>query len=305
MKSLDGIVTVLNTPFTDDDRIDLDALARHVEYAIGCGVTGFLVPALASEVYKLSQSERLDVVKTTLETSAGRVPVIGGATAADETERLNAARQLTELGCEGILVSVPYHNNDVDYQQQIKRVAHNAPGFLMIQDWDVSGDGLPIPLILRMFDEIEELQSIKIEVVPAGVKYTRILEATQGRLHVAGGWAVTQMIEALDRGVHTLMPTGLHAIYTTIFKLYQENERDEAIRQFRKLLPILAFSNQHLDISIHFFKRFLYQQGIYPTANVRQPILSFDDYHIRIADELIGYALNLIESLEQTGTRNE
>jgi 4-hydroxy-tetrahydrodipicolinate synthase len=67
---------------------------------------------------------------------------------------------------------------------------------------------------------------------------------------------------------------------------------------FRRLLPILAFSNQHLDISIHFFKRLLYRQGLYPTPRVREPILPFDGYHMRIADELIDYALKLMREIE-------
>lgn len=39
-------------------------------------------------------------------------------------------------------------------------------------------------------------------------RYTDALVATRGKLHVAGGWAVTQMIEALDRGVACMLPTG-------------------------------------------------------------------------------------------------
>jgi dihydrodipicolinate synthase/N-acetylneuraminate lyase len=49
-----GIITVLNTPFTTEDTVDLVALRRHVEVAIDAGVAGFLVPAMAAEVYKLS-----------------------------------------------------------------------------------------------------------------------------------------------------------------------------------------------------------------------------------------------------------
>ncbi len=51
---LHGIVTVLNTPFSTKGEIDLPALKRNVNYALVAGVAGFLVPAMASEVYKLS-----------------------------------------------------------------------------------------------------------------------------------------------------------------------------------------------------------------------------------------------------------
>jgi hypothetical protein len=50
---------------------------------------------------------------------------------------------------------------------------------------------------------------------------------------------------------------------------------------------VLAFLNQNLDISIQFFKRLLYRQGIYPTSNVREPILPFDKIHMQIAEQWI------------------
>ena len=51
--SLRGIVTVLNTPFDREGTVNCAAIARNVEYAIGAGVEGFLVPAMASEVGRL------------------------------------------------------------------------------------------------------------------------------------------------------------------------------------------------------------------------------------------------------------
>jgi len=169
------------------------------------------------------------------------------------------------------------------------------PCFLMIQDWDFQGYGLPVALIQQLFYEIEVFRCLKIEVVPAGRKYTEVLEATQGKLHVSGGWAVMQIIEALDRGVHAFMPTGMHEIYTAIYALCQQGQREAAQRLFQELLPVLAFSNQHLGISIHFFKRLLYRQGLYATPRVREPILPFDSYHQKIADELIDHVLQLID----------
>ena len=62
---------------------------------------------------------------------------------------------------------------------------------------------------------------------------------------------------------------------------------------FERLLPIFAFANQHLDISIHFFKRLLHAQGIYPTPAVRSPIFPFDEAHERITQELIARACAL------------
>ena len=284
--SLRGIVTVLNTPFGADGTIDTAALARNASMALDAGVAGFLVPAMAAEVQKLSDAERSALVRTTVETVAGRVPVIGGASAPDAASRERLAITCLELGCAGILSSIPYVD-DAHYEQQVRHLAALRPGFLMLQDWDAQGYGLPVRLIVRLFEQIEAFQALKIEVVPAGAKYSEVLAATGGELHVSGGWAVMQMIEAFDRGVHAIMPTAMHAIYMRIYQLYSSGDRAGAQALFERLLPVLAFSNQHLDISVHFFKRLLWRQGIYPTSHVRPPALPFDETHQRIADELI------------------
>lgn len=296
---LSGIVTVLNTPFTADDHIDTDALRANVQKAITAGVSGFLVPAMASEVSKLNEAERDLLVKTTVEAVQGRAAVIGGASSPHADERQRMARALIERGCDGILVSIPY-DDDASYTQQVKALAELKPGFLMLQDWDFGGYGLPVPLLLWLF-EAGYFQSLKVEVVPAGVKYSEVLQATNGALHVAGGWAVMQMIEALQRGVHTLMPTGMHHIYTRIYTLYTAGQHEAATTLFRRLLPVLAFSNQHLDISVHFFKRLLHRQGVYGTDFARSPILPFDHYHEQVANELIDYVMALEAELANDG----
>lgn len=293
---LRGIITVLNTPFDDRDRIDCEGLKRNIAYAMKAGVAGFLVPAMASEVGKLSETERAALVDCVIEQVDGVVPVIGGASAPTAAERKRHAKNAIAAGCAGVLVSIPYQN-DRQYAADVQDVAELGPGFLMIQDWDSTGDGLPLPLIGELFETVPAFRCLKIETAFAGPKYSRVIEATQGRLHVSGGWAVMQMIEGLDRGVHAFMPTGLHYTYTRIFQCYSRGNRPTARELFEHVLPILAFSNQHLDHSIHFFKRLLHAQGIYATPRVRQPISPFDAIHERISAELIHRAILIEQEL--------
>ena len=99
------------------------------------------------------------------------------------------------------------------------------------------------------------------------------------------------------------MPTGLHEVYCRIHDLYRCGDRSGARALFEELLPVLAFSNQHLDISIHFFKRLLSAEGTYATARVRSPILPFDGAHERIAGELIERALRMTRRVLETSRR--
>jgi len=293
---LRGIVTVLNTPFTAANEMDAAALRRHVRVALAAGVAGFLAPAMASEVDKLTPAERDLFVQTVLDEVQGRAVVIGGASAATSAERVRWARSLVAAGCDGVLVSIPYED-DEQYSRAVSEVAETAPHFLMLQDWDPHGYGVPVATLVKLFETVEAVRAVKVEAVPAGPKYSELLAATSGRLHISGGWAVMQMIEALDRGVHAIMPTALHGIYVAIHRLHLAGERQAARDLFDRVLPILAFSNQHLDLSIHFFKRLLNAQGIYPTSNTRLPILPFDAAHARVAEELIQKALALEQEI--------
>jgi 4-hydroxy-tetrahydrodipicolinate synthase len=293
-----GIITVLNTPFDNSGLVDLTDLQRHVQYAMRAGVSGFLVPAMASETNTLSEKEKLEIIASVLETAGDKVPVIAGAGGSDiSTSKVLTAKYL-ELGCSHILYQFPYENEN-KFRSQVLEVADSPCKCFILQDWQTNGYGIPDELILELFESVDAFKGIKIETVPAGIKYSRILECTGGALHVSGGWAVTQMIEGLMRGVHAFMPTGMHFVYTEIYRRYLSGGIRDAESLFYRLLPILAFSNQHLDISIHFFKRLLVRQGIYKNDHVRMKGLGFDRIHEEIAEKLIGKAISLEREIEK------
>ena len=294
---LKGIVTVLNTPFDADDTINLPALRKNVSEALNAGVVGFLVPAMAAEVYKLTETERLKMVEAVLEMAADKVTVIAGAGETDLLRSKHLIRKYISLGCRNILFQIPFEDES-QFKNHFTELAALGPEMIMLQDWHASGYGLSDELILNLFETVEAFRCLKVETVPAGVKYSRILELTGGRLNVSGGWAVSQMIEGLKRGVHAFMPTGMHWIYTEVYKRWITGNEAAATELFQKILPVLAFSNQHLDISIHFFKRLLYRQGIYPTSNARNPILPFDKIHLQIAEQWIKRVMSEEEEIK-------
>lgn len=57
MKHLAGIIPVVVMPFEADGSIDHGSLERLVEDYCACGIAGMIVPAMASEVNKLSGPE--------------------------------------------------------------------------------------------------------------------------------------------------------------------------------------------------------------------------------------------------------
>ena len=283
---LKGIVTVINTPFDHSGGIDKDGLRKHLRYAINSGVKGFLIPAMASEVLKLSESEKELLVKIALEEAGTDVAVIAGTSAYTRKERYENFVKFQAMGCRALLVNIPFVSAD-EYLDEVKQLDQLSPEMIVIQDWDAGGYGLPLDFIGQLYREIESFKMLKVEVVPAGKKYTDVKMLTKGKLLLAGGWAVGQMIEGLERGVDCFMPTAMHEIYVRIYTLFQKGHKTAARELFERILPILSYSNQLLDISIHFFKEMMYSLGIYETNMVREPIIALDAINHKITDELI------------------
>lgn len=294
---LHGIVTVLNTPFNKSNKIDFHALTRNVKEALAAGVAGFLVPAMASEVHKLSHEEKMAMVDSVLQTVNGKVPVFAGTGGRTVEDSLKIMKAFINLGCRHVLIQLPFATEN-QFKKDFYQLAEQGPEVIMLQDWDATGYGLPDKLIMELFESVPSFRCLKVETNPAGVKYSNMLRLSKNTLNVSGGWAVTQMPEGMKRGVHAFMPTGMHWIYTKIFRDFQEGNVQDSTSLFNELLPVLAFSNQHLDISIHFYKRLLWKQGIYPTPNVRKPIQGFDEIHMEIADSLIEKVMEMEERIK-------
>jgi 4-hydroxy-tetrahydrodipicolinate synthase len=288
---LRGIVVSLNTPFDSSGYIDFDSLGRAIELHLRDGCSGFLSPAQAGEVGALTVAERIEIIRFVQGHVRGRAAFIAGATADDELESVIVAEAALKAGCEAVLVEVPrrFRADRIATINFCRSIAQAGMPVLVLQDLDWNGFGLETAWIVELFENIEAFRCLKIEVRPAGPKYSQVIEATGGCLTIAGGWAADQMIEALDRGVDIYMPTAMTRLYLEVMRNHSAGNRDAAKAWFHRILPVLAFTRQHLDISIQFYKRLFYQRGLFSTAAVRKVCLPYDDYHERYGQELIRY----------------
>ncbi len=110
LESLKGCGTAMVTPFDDRGGLDKKALAELVDWQIREGIH-FLVPCgTTGESVTLNHEEYLEVVRITVETAAGRVPVIAGAGGNNTTKVIELIRELEALKVDGILSVSPYYN---------------------------------------------------------------------------------------------------------------------------------------------------------------------------------------------------
>lgn len=284
-----GIYGIPGTPFDQAGEVDYESYRLGVEDRINAGVEGLLVAVVASEADRLTEAERRATIALALQTTDSRVPVIVGASYDDAETCRSMAAFAVERGAIGVCVQAPTRLiRDPDGLIRFFRtVCETELPMLMIQDLEWNGPGLSLETIKRLADELPAFRCIKVETVPAGPKYTAILDDPDLPLNVSGGWAVTQLIEGLDRGVHAYMAGGFHWILVEIVRRYRAGDRVGAQDLFDRMIPASTWKGQHIDIANRFNKELAVRQGIYADARLRDPRVRWDDFHQRIANDLI------------------
>ena len=291
-----GIITTVLTPFDPiTKQIDIPSFRREISTALNAGVAGYLVPCNASEMQELSWEERKTLVKETVALVSGKALVIPSVSAASLEDCINQCQEYLSLGVDGININITYQDEE-SYMEVVRQLDQLHPPFICLQDLCMEGDGIPDDVLVRCCEEIPSVRCVKIEVQNSGPKYTRLLERTDGKLNVSGAWGSSQSIEAYDRGIHAMMPSGLYELFVNVYRLYHEKGREPAKKLFFAMLPIIAFTRQNTSLNLYFHKLYLKRIGVFSSTTMRQDYL-FDEYHRRIADMLIDYAIKLRDDI--------
>ena len=158
-----GTGTALVTPFRRDGSLDEPALRRLVQRQIEAGID-FLVPCgTTGESPTLTHEEHLRVVEIAAELAKGKVPVLAGAGGYNTAEVISLARELADLGADGILSVTPYYNKPTQEGlfQHYRAIAEALP--LPIILYSVQGrTGVNIePATVRRLAEVENIIGIK------------------------------------------------------------------------------------------------------------------------------------------------
>ena len=104
-----GTYTALVTPFQDGE-VDLPALAKLIEGQIADGITGLVAVGTTGESPTLSEDEREQIIRLTVEMAKGRCQVLAGTGSNSTSAAVAATRAAEKMGVDGMLLVAPYYN---------------------------------------------------------------------------------------------------------------------------------------------------------------------------------------------------
>ncbi len=99
-----GVFPAVTTQFHQDESLDLEATARHLEVLIQSGVRGLIVCGSLGENQTLTADEKRRVTETAVGVSRGRVPVLSGVAESSTVAACRYVADCAQLGVNGFMV---------------------------------------------------------------------------------------------------------------------------------------------------------------------------------------------------------
>lgn len=240
-----GCGTAMVTPFRQDFSLDEDGLHRLIRRQLEAGID-FLVPCgTTGESPTLSKDEKRRVVEITVAESQGRVPVLAGAGGNNTAEVIEAARELEDVGIDGILSVTPYYNKPTQegLYQHYRAIARAVS--LPIIVYSVPGrTGVNIePATVARLGQIENIVGIKEASGNIGQMAAIANVMPEGFFLLSGDDAVTLPLAALGgRGIISVASNEIPVEMTRLTQFCLGNDFHSARQLQHTYLPLMEIN---------------------------------------------------------------
>ena len=123
-----GIWPVLITPYNDDLTIDVEGYTELIEWYLKFDIGGLYANCQSSEMYELTEKERLFLISEAVKISEGKVPVVGTGNFGDNiNEHIEFMKKASDAGAEVVMLTVPeFLNNDEELEKYYLTIAEKT-----------------------------------------------------------------------------------------------------------------------------------------------------------------------------------
>lgn len=269
-----GVFPAVTTKFHEDDSLDLQAMERHFQFQIDAGVHGLIVIGSLGENGVLTFDEKIEILKTAVAVSNGRVPVLATIAETTTREAVRLAEEGAKAGADGYMVlpGMRYVADDREVETHMRAVAAATDLPLMLYNNPVTyGMDISAEMFARLADE-PKFQAIK-ESSDDVRRVTDLINTCGDRYALFCGvdnLAMESLVlgsQGWVAGLVCAFPHETVAIYNAV----QEGNLEEARRLYRWFMPLL-----HLDVNTKLVQNIKLAEAMVGvgTEHVRAPRLT-------------------------------
>ncbi len=302
LSDLIGVVPIIPTPFLQNEEIDEASLRNLIEFAVNAGLDGACLPAYASEFYKLSDEEKLQVVRVAIDQSAGRIQIVAQSNSPSLKIAIKLAQANVAAGADIISLAVPriFNLPETSIQSYLSDFLESIPDTpVLIQDFNPGGSSLSVTLINTLRIKYSNFKYLKLEEPLCAPKFEEIIKTTEGKVGVFEGWGGLYLMELIPVGIAGVMPgLGVSDILQKIFTLRQKGETQKAFDIFERVMPQIFFSLQNMELFHFAEKELLMARGILKNSVARKAAYIPDHSTKKYIRELNERILKLVADLK-------
>ena len=286
--NLTGIVPILLTPFDVDDNIDLNSLCNQIDYCIDAGVNGLGV-ALGSEIFKLNEKERYDILNIVVKHTNDRIPIIINTSSFSTRTTILNSIQAKNQGAYAVMIMPQFfwplgQDEILEYYNEVLEKV-KIPTILQ----DIPQSPINVQLAEKIFKINSHVKYIKVESLPTVPKIQYMHDNFKENINIFGGAGGNYFLEELKRGACGTMPFASQSKeFVDVYNKYNYGKLKDAQISFnKKIAPINRLSSTDGDKFFYMHKQILVKKGVIKNNIVRKPTSRINNFDKNEIDEFI------------------
>lgn len=285
-----GVFPILSAPINEKGQLVVEDLERQVEWIIGKGVHGVGI-AIATEIFKFTESERDLILSTVVRVANGRVKVVMNTGGESTDVAVFLSKRAEELGADALMIRpssfipVPVSEN-VEY---FGRIAESVTVPIFLQD---QGTAQVSPaMAVQCANRHENLCYIKVETPPTIPRMGETQKLSRGSgLILFGGAGGAFVVEEFKRGsVGTMPGSTLPDMFVRVWDHFQAGDEVAANSEMRRHAALIGMLAQGQGYANWICKHIMVRRGVFTPGSdfARHPALKPDAEHYREVDSLL------------------
>jgi 4-hydroxy-tetrahydrodipicolinate synthase len=271
-----GVFPAVTTQMRQDQSLDLEATSRHIEVLVDSGVTGLIMLGSLGENTALEPEEKLQVMRMTIETARGRVPVLSCVAECSTAAACRYAREMERIGADGLMVlpAMVYKSDSRETMTHFRTVARSCGLPIIVYNNPIS---YGVDITPAMFAELADQENL-VAIKESSGDVRRITDIINkvGRRYILFTGVDDLALESVLLGVEGWI-AGVGLAFPKenqyMWDLAVRGEWEKAREIYRWYMPLL-----HLDVSTHFVQniKLAIQETGLGSEWVRAPRLTLD-----------------------------
>ncbi len=278
MKKLpEGLWPVMITAFKPNNELDFDGVRRITDMYLDAGANGMFANCLSSEMYQLTDEERLLLTKTVVDHCKGKVPVVATGSFYDNgSDNVEFIKKIYDLGVEAVILissilAEPEESDEILKRRIEEIMADTGDIPLGLYECPVPYKRLISPDMMEWMAGTSKFLYFKDTSCDGGAIKKKLdrIKGTNYHLYNADTPSALESLRAGAKGISPISGNFYPELYGHFLKLYEDG-KDKVLERLNTKLTIM-------DRVTHDFypwsaKLFLEKRGLDICTNTRLPM---------------------------------